>query len=36
VLVVIAEGLGWDEKPPPARIGRLLQRIEQVTDMVGM
>jgi hypothetical protein len=25
VLVVIVEGLGWDEKPPPARIGRLVQ-----------
>jgi|GEM_PF-6172779 hypothetical protein len=36
MLVVIAEWLGWDEKPPPSRIGRLVQRMEQVTDMVGI
>jgi hypothetical protein len=34
VLVLIAEELGWDEKAPTPRIGRLVQRMEQVTDSV--
>ena len=34
VLVLIAEELGWDEKAPTPRIGRLVQRVEQVTDSV--
>jgi hypothetical protein len=36
VLVLIAEGLGWDEKPPTSRISRLVERMEQVTDQVGI
>ena len=34
VLVLIAEELGWDEMAPTPRIGRLVQRMEQVTDSV--
>jgi hypothetical protein len=34
VLALIAEELGWDEKAPTTRIGRLVQRMEQVTDSV--
>jgi hypothetical protein len=34
VLVSIAEELGWDEKAPTPRIGRVVQRMEQVTDSV--
>jgi hypothetical protein len=33
VLVLIAEELGWDEQPPTSRIGRLVERMEQVTDL---
>ena len=34
VLVLIAEELGWDEKAPTPRIGRLVQGMEEVTDSV--
>jgi hypothetical protein len=34
VLVLIAEELGWDEEAPTPRIGRVIQRMEQVTDSV--
>jgi hypothetical protein len=36
VFVVIAEEFGWDEKPPTSRIGRFVERMEQVTDWVGI
>jgi hypothetical protein len=36
VLVVIAEGLGWDEEPPTSRISRFVRRMEQVTDQAGI
>jgi hypothetical protein len=34
VFVLIAEELGWDETAPTPRIGRLVHRMEQVTDSV--
>jgi hypothetical protein len=34
-LVLIAEGLGWDEKPWSSRLGRLVQCLEQLIDQAG-
>ena len=34
VLVLIAEGLGVDDNAPTPAVSRLVQRMEQVTDLV--
>ena len=34
-LVLIAEGLGWDEKPRFSRLGRLVQCLDQLIDQAG-
>jgi hypothetical protein len=35
VLVLKAEGLGWDEKPRSSRLGRLVQCLDQLIDQAG-
>ena len=35
-LVVIAEGLGMDEKPQFSRLGRLVECLEQLIDKAGL
>jgi hypothetical protein len=34
-IVLIAEGLGWDEKRRPSRLGRLVQCLDQLIDQAG-
>jgi hypothetical protein len=34
-LVLIAEGLGWDEKPRSSRLDRLVQCLKQLIDQAG-
>lgn len=34
-LVLIAEGLGWDEKPRSSRLGRVVQCLDQLIDQAG-
>jgi len=33
--VLIADGLGWDDKPQTSRTGRLVRRMDQVIDQIG-
>ena len=35
VVVLVADSLGWDERPQTTRAGRLAQRMDQVIDEVG-
>jgi hypothetical protein len=34
-LVLVADGLGWDEKPRSSRLGRLVQCLDQLIDKAG-
>lgn len=36
VIVVFADGLGWDDRPETSRIGRLVRRMDQVIDEAGL
>ena len=36
VVVLIGEGLEWDERPEASRVGRITRRMGEVIDGVGM
>ena len=36
VVVVLADSLGWDDRPETSHIGRLVRRMDQVIDEVGL